>query len=147
MQYEKTIKKILAKLSQNIPIAEVGDILETQKTIFPEASMPREDKNIIIDGMEVTMPLACSRLWKSMLLREESNLCQIYKEFDRGDILRIKKVLKVEVIVENLSIEKEFRRDFKIDKLEIAKKNFILVRRRSLELSRVLEQIEDTKLN
>jgi hypothetical protein len=146
MQYEKTIKKILTKLSQNVPIAEIGDILETQKTIFPEASIPREDKNIIIDGMEVTMPLACSRLWKSMLLKEESNLCQIYKEFDRGDILRIKKVLKAEVIVENLSIEEEFRRDFKIDKLEIAKKNFILVRRRSLELSRVLEQIEDTKL-
>lgn len=146
MQYEKTIKKILTKLSQNVPIAEIGDILETQKTIFPEASIPREDKNIIIDGMEVTMPLACSRLWKSMLLKEESNLCQIYKEFDRGDILRIKKVLKAEVVVENLSIEEEFRRDFKIDKLEIAKKNFILVRRRSLELSRVLEQIEDTKL-
>jgi len=123
MQYEKTIKKILTKLSQNIPIAEIGDILETQKTIFPEASIPREDKNIIIDGMEVTMPLACSRLWKNMLLKEESNLCQIYKEFDRGDILRIKKVLKAEVIVENLSIEEEFRRDFKIDKLEIAKKN------------------------
>ena len=147
MQYEKTIKKILIKLSQNVPIAEVGDILETQKTIFPKASIPREDKNIIIDGMEVTMPLACSRLWKNMLLKEESSLCQIYKEFDRGDILRIKKVLKAEVVVENLSIEKEFRRDFKIDKLEIAKKNFILVRRRSLELSRVLEQIEDTKLN
>lgn len=146
MQYEKTIKKILTKLSQSVPIAEIGDILETQKTIFPEASIPREDKNIIIDGMEVTMPLACSRLWKSMLLKEESNLCQIYKEFDRGDILRIKKVLKAEVVVENLSIEEEFRRDFKIDKLEIAKKNFILVRRKSLELSRALEQIEDTKL-
>lgn len=143
MQYEKTIRKILIKLSKNIPIAEEGDILETQKTIFPDANTPREEKNVIIDSTEVTMPLACSKLWKNMFLKEESLLCQAYKEFDRGDILRIKRVENTKVIVENLSIEKEFRREFPIDKIEIAKKNFNLIRRKSLELSRVLEKIED----
>jgi len=143
MQYEKTIRKILNKLSSDLSFAEEGDILETQKTIFPEGNIPREDKNIIIDGMEVTMPLACSKLWKNMFLKEKSNLCQVYKEFDRGDILRIKKVEKTKVIVENLSIDEEFRKDFRIDKIEIIKKNFLLVRRRSLELSRVLERIDN----
>ena len=78
-----------------------------------------------------------------MLLKERSSLCQVYKEFDRGDILRIKRIEKAKVIVENLSIEEEFRKEFKIDKIEIAKKNFILIRRKSLELSRVLERIEE----
>lgn len=143
MQYEKTIRKILNKISRDIPIAEEGDILETQKTIFPDGSIPREDKNIIVDGMEMTMPLACSKLWKNMLLKEKSSLCQVYKEFDRGDILRIKRIEKAKVVVENLSIEEEFRKEFKIDKIEIAKKNFLLIRRKSLELSRILERIEE----
>ena len=34
MQYEKTINKILQKLSKELPIAEEGDLLETQKTCF-----------------------------------------------------------------------------------------------------------------
>ena len=49
MQYEKTINKILQKLSKELPIAEEGDLLETQKTLYPLGSIPREEKNIIIN--------------------------------------------------------------------------------------------------
>ena len=141
MQYEKTINRILNRLSKEIPIAEVGDILETQKTIFPNANLLREEKNIIINSVEVTAPLACSKEWKNLMLKEKALLCQIYRDFDRGDILKVKKVEKNYVIVENISIEEEFRRDFKIDKIEIAKKNFNLIRRKSIELIRSLEKI------
>ena len=34
MQYEKTINQILQRLSKEIPIAEEGDILETNKIKF-----------------------------------------------------------------------------------------------------------------
>ena len=50
MQYEKTINKILQKLSKELPIAEEGDLLETQKTLYPSGSLPREEKNIIINS-------------------------------------------------------------------------------------------------
>ena len=53
MQYEKTINKILQKLSKELPIAEEGDLLETQKTLYPSGSLPREEKNIIINSTEV----------------------------------------------------------------------------------------------
>ena len=76
-----------------------------------------------------------------MILKERASLCQIYREFDRGDILKVKRVEPSRVIVENLSIEKEFRKEFPIDKIEIAKKNFNLVRRKSIELTRTLEKI------
>ena len=142
MEYEKTINKILERLSKEVPIAEVGDILETQKTFYPEANIPREEKNIIIDSMEVTPPLACSKEWKHLMLKEKASLWQIYKDYDRGDILEIKEVGKNYVIVENLSIDDEFKKQFKIDKIEIAKKNFSLVRRKSIEIYRTLNKLE-----
>ena len=144
MQYEKTINKILQRLSKELPIAEVGDLLETQKTLYPLGSLPREDKNIIIDSMEVTPPLACSQEWKKLLLKEKDPLCQIYKDMTRGDILRVKRIDKCGLIVENLSIDDEFRKEFKIDKMEIAKKNFSLIRRKSIEIARTLEKIGES---
>jgi hypothetical protein len=144
MQYEKTINKILQRLSKELPIAEVGDLLETQKTLYPLGSLPREDKNIIIDSMEVTPPLACSQEWKKLLLKEKAPLCQIYKDMTRGDILRVKRIDKCGLIVENLSIDDEFRKEFKIDKMEIAKKNFSLIRRKSIEIARTLEKIGES---
>ena len=141
MEYQNTIRKILQRISKEIPLAEEGDILETQKTLYPDASIPREYKNIIINSEEITPPLACSKEWKKMILKERASLCQIYREFDRGDILKVKRVEPSRVIVENLSIEKESRKEFPIDKIEIAKKNFNLVRRKSIELTRTLEKI------
>ena len=146
MQYEKTINKILQRLSQEIPIAEIGDLLETQKTIYPLGSTPREDKNIIINSIEITPPLACSKEWKKLLEKEKAPLCQIYKDFSRGDILRVKSISGCNLIVENLSIDNEFRKEFKIDKVEIAKKNFLLIRRKSIELVRILENICDEQI-
>lgn len=147
MLYENTINKILTRLSKETPIAEVGDLLETKKTIYPDAKTKREDKNIIVDSKEMTVPLACSKEWKKTLVKEEAPLREIYLEFERGDILLVKEILNNKVIVENLSIEEEFRKRFAIDKIEIAKKNFTLIRRKSIELLRSLETInEKTKL-
>lgn len=142
MVYENTINKILNRLSKEIPIAEVGDILETQKTIYPRSNISRLDKNIIVDSMEITAPLACSSGWKQLLIKEHSSLCQIFKEFDRGDILKVKAINGGKVTVENLSIEEEFRKDFVIDKIDIIKKNFNLIKRKSIGLLKTLEKIE-----
>lgn len=143
MQYEKTINKILSRLSNEMLIIEIGDILETQKTIFPKYSQKREEKNIIIESTEVTPPLACSKEWKKLMLREKAILCQIYKDFERGDILKVKNINGSKIVVENLSIDKEFRKEFEIDRTEIFKKNFSLVKRRSVDLVRKLEKLDD----
>lgn len=142
MQYEKTINKILSRLSNDILIIEAGDILETQKTIFPKYSQKREEKNIIIESTEVTPPLACSKEWKKLMLKEKAILCQIYKDFERGDILKVKGIKGSKILVENLSIDKEFRREFEIDRTEIYKKNFNVIKRKSIELIKSLEKLE-----
>lgn len=141
MQYEKTINKILQRLTKEIPFAEVGDILETQKTIFPNPSLPREEKDIIINSKEITPPLACSKSWKTLMIKDKADLCQIYKDFDRGDLLKVIDVKPGKVIVENISIDEEFRKQFEVDKIEIAKKNLTLIKRRSIELSRSLKKL------
>lgn len=143
MQYEKTINKILSRLSNDILVIEEGDILETQKTIFPKYSQKREEKNIIIDSTEVTPPLACSKEWKKLMLKEKAMLCQIYKDFERGDILKVRRLEGSKIIVENLSIDEEFRKEFEIDRTEIFKKNFNLIKRRSIDLVKSLEKLED----
>ena len=143
MQYEKTINKILSRLSNDILVIEEGDILETQKTIFPKYSQKREEKNIIIDSTEVTPPLACSKEWKKLMLKEKAMLCQIYKDFERGDILKVRRLEGSKIIVENLSIDEEFRTEFEIDRTEIFKKNFNLIKRRSIDLVKSLEKLED----
>jgi len=142
MEYEKTINKILQRLEKEIPITEIGDLLETQKTIYPPTSIPREDKNIIINSVEVTPPLACSKEWKKMLVKEKAPLCQIFKDLSRGDILKIKRVENGFLIVENLSLDDEFKKEFKLCRTEVIKKNFSVIKRRSVGMSRILEKIE-----
>lgn len=141
MQYEKTLNKIMQRLSKEVPIVEIGDIFETEETLFPEASVPREEKNIIINSTEMTPPLACNKEWKIFMLKDESVLCEIYREFDRGDILKVKRIESNKVFVENLSIEEEFRKEFSIDKVDIIKKKFNLVKRKSIGLLKSLEKL------
>ena len=141
MEYEKTLRKILKRLSKEIPIVEDGDLLESFKTIFPEASIKREDKNIIVEGIEMTAPLACNKEWKAMMLKDKSIICEIFRDFERGDILKVKRLDKNDVFVENISIEEEFRKEFCIDKTDIIKKNFNVIRRKSIDLLKSLEKL------
>ena len=84
--------------------------------------------------------------WQSLVPYKKVNgqwqRCPVYKK-ENGTWVRIDQqlVTKTKVIVENLSIEKEFRKEFEIDKIEIAKNNFNLVRRRSIELLKTLNKI------
>ena len=77
------------------------------------------------------------------MLKEKAMLCQIYKDFEWGDILKVKNINGSKIIVENLSIDKEFRKEFEIDRTEIFKKNFSLIKRKSIELVKSLEKLDD----
>lgn len=142
MKNRNTINEILARLSKEIPIATSNDIVETTRTKYPSYEIPKRDKNIIIEGVEMTLPLCTSQETKCMLLRDKSPLLEIYKDLDRGDILLIKETSDNDLTVENLSIKEEYRRPFKIEKLDIVKGNFNVIRRRSIDLVKTLEKLE-----
>ena len=141
MDNRNTISKILNRLENQMPIVEEGDIIETVKTLFPSYKVPKEEKNIIIEGMEMTVPCASSKETKSMLEKDKSLLLNIYKDLDRGDILTVKEVKPNKVIVENLSIKEEYRKNFEIEKLDIIKGNFNVIKRKSIDLIKTLNRL------
>lgn len=141
MDNRNTIGKILNRLENQMPLVEEGDIIETIKTFFPSFNIPKHDKNIIIEGVEMTMPFASSMETKMMLTRDKSLLLSIYKDTNRGDILSVKEVKPNKIVVENLSIKEEYRKDFEIEKLDIIKGNFNVVKRKSIDLIKTLNKL------
>lgn len=137
-----TIKNILERLSKDVPIATENDIAEVIRTQYPSCDVPRKEKNIVLEGVEMTVPLCTSQETKKMLIRDKSPLLEIYKDLDRGDILVIKEAGDNDLLVTNLSIKEEYRKPFKIEKLDIVKGNYNIIRRRSIDLIKTLERLE-----
>lgn len=141
MDSRNSISKILNRLENKMPLVEEGDIIETIKTIYPSSKIAKEERNIILEGVEMTMPLASSRESKMFLKREDSKLLNVFKDLDRGDILIVKEIHPNKIIVENCSLREEFRKDFEIEKLDIIKGNFNVVKRRSIDLIKTLNKL------
>lgn len=141
MDSRNTICKILNNLENQIAIVEAGDIIETVKTTYPSFEIPKEDKIIVLDGIKMTPPLASSKEAKMMLIKDKSPLLCIYKDLGRGDILSVKKVLNNKIIVENLSVKEDYRKDFEIEKLDIIKGNFNVIKRKSIDLIKTLNRL------
>lgn len=136
MKYEKTINDILKKINSEIEIVSPGDMLETCKTQFI-----LKKNNYVIDGITMTIPSACSQQWKKILIKEKSPLLKAYKDITRGDVLVVEKIEKNKVYVKNISLKDEYSNPFVIDKLQILKKEFNVIKRRSLELSRTIDKL------
>ena len=136
MKYERTINDILKKLNSEIEIVSPGDMLETCKTQFI-----LKKNNYVIDGITMTIPSACSKQWKKILIKEKSPLLKAYKDITRGDVLVVEKIEKNKVYVKNISLKDEYSNPFVIDKLQILKKEFNVIKRRSLELSRTIDKL------
>lgn len=141
MRSKNTICEILNRLEKQLPIIEEGDIIETLRTEYPKPDEKRERKNIILEGVEMTPPFATSRESKEMLKKDKSKLVQIYKDLERGDILLVKTVKDNKIIVENLSIKEEFRKNFEIEKLDVIKGRFNVIKRKSIDLIKTLEKL------
>lgn len=141
MDNRNTICKILNKLENQVAIIEEGDIIETIKTTYPKFEISKKEKNIVLEGVEMTPPSACSSETKLMLIKDKSPLLNIYKDLDRGDILSVKKVLNNKIIVENLSIKENYRKDFEIEKLDVIKGNFNVIKRKSIDLIKTLNRL------
>lgn len=141
MDSRNSISKILNRLENEMPLVEEGDIIETIKTIYPSLNSSKEKRNIILEGVEMTMPLASSRETKILLKKENSKLLKVFKDMDRGDILIVKEINPNKIVVENCSLKEEYKKDFEIEKLDIIKGNFNVVKRRSIDLIKTLNKL------
>lgn len=141
MDKRNTIGRILNELEKQVPLVEEGDIVETMKTIYPSYKLSPNERNIELNGVVITPPLASSKENKLMLLKEKSLLLETFKDTERGDILLVKKIKPNKITVENLSIKEEYRKDFEIEKLDFIKGNFNIIKRKSIDLVKTLNRL------
>lgn len=139
MEYKNTINNILKRLEKDFEIVNESDIAETFESFFLTKEI---SNNILIEGKEVTIPLASSKETKKILVEENSPILKVYKDLNRGDILLIKKIEGNKILVENLSIKEEYRKDFYIDKIDVLTKKFNVVKRKTVDLINTLNNIQ-----
>lgn len=138
MEYKNTINNILKRLEKDFEIVRKDDIAETFETLFLTKDFSNK---ILVEDREISIPLAASKETKKMLLDEKSPILKIYKDFERGDILLVKEAEDNKLLVENLSIKEEYRKDFYIEKVDILTKKFNVVKRKTINLINVLESL------
>ena len=129
-----TLKKLLKEMSENIPIIKEGDIIETIKTLYPSSNISKKEKNIIIEGIEMTRPLVTSKRTKKVFIKEKSPLLEMFNELTRGDLLKVEKIIDNKIFCENISIKENFKNNIidtklVINKLDILRGDYKLVQR------------------
>ena len=136
MEYHKTINEILKLLDTQIEIVKVGDLLETYKTQFII-----KKNNYVIKGIKMTVPTASSKQYKNFLIKEKSPLLEVFKDLNRGDVLVVQKIEKNKIYVKNTSLKDEYSNQFIIDKYQILKKEFKVIKRKSSELNKTINML------
>ena len=136
MEYHKTINEILKLLDTQIEIVKVGDLLETYKTQFII-----KKNNYVIKGIKMTVPTASSKQYKNFLIKEKSPLLEVFKDLGRGDVLVVQKIEKNKIYVKNTSLKDEYSNQLIIDKYQILKKEFRVIKRKSSELNKTINML------
>jgi len=108
-----TITTLLEELKQKFPKFEKNQIFETLKSIYPDSTISKENKNITLDKNTFTKPLALNRKDKSFLLKRENKMISFFKNLSKGDFL---KVIEVEendsAKCINLSLQENIREQY-----------------------------------
>lgn len=139
-----TLKNLLKEMSDNIPLIKEGDIIETIKTLYPSYNISKKEKNIIIEGIEMTRPLATSKRTKKVFIKEKSPLLEMFNELTRGDLLKVIKIIDNKIFCENISIKENITNNkldnkITINKLDILRGDYKLVQRGKNKITNLLK--------
>ena len=89
----------------------------------------------------MTVPTASSKQYKNFLVKEKSPLLEVFKDLSRGDVLVVQKIEKNKIYVKNTSLKDEYSNPFVIDKYQILKKEFRVIKRKSSELNKTINML------
>ena len=89
----------------------------------------------------MTVPTASSKQYKNFLVKEKSPLLEVFKDLGRGDVLVVQKIEKNKIYVKNTSLKDEYSNPFIIDKYQILKKEFKVIKRKSSELNKTINML------
>lgn len=87
-----TIATLLEELKQKFPKFEKDQIFETLKSIYPDSTISKENKNITLGKKVFTKPLALNKKSKSFLLKQENEMISFFKNLSKGDFLKVIKI-------------------------------------------------------
>ena len=114
-----TIRSLLEELKEHFPKFENDQIFETLKSIYPDSKIPKEKKNIKLENVTFTKPLALSRKDKSSLIKEESKMVGFFKNLSRGDFLRVVGVEESSAKCINVSLNEDVAKKYYKDEVVI----------------------------
>lgn len=139
-----TLRLLLDELGEGMPSFEEGQIYETMKSIYPNANeMKREKRNILIEGVVMTKPLAVSKKSKELFIKEKSPLVAFFKDTTRGDFLKVVKVEGNNAYCKNISLNEKMRDKYYKDELvKITKEDLfnVVVKQFKRNVNKYLEE-------
>ena len=110
-----TLGALLEELKEQTPKFEVGQFFEVQKSIYPSASIDKSNKNVLIEGQVLTLPMACSQKAKRQFKKDKSPFFNFSKDNTRGDFLEIIETDGHNALCVNRSINKEIQKKYYIN--------------------------------
>jgi len=110
-----TLGSLLEELKAQPPKLEKGQFFEVLKSIYPSDKVFAENKNIIIEGQKLTIPLAMSQKAKRQFKKDNSPFFSFSKDNTRGDFLEIVETDGKTAKCINKSINEEIQAKFYIN--------------------------------
>jgi hypothetical protein len=110
MSKKYTLYELLEEIKA--PKFEKGQFFEVLKSIYPNASINEEIKNIVINGNRITKPLACSSKAKKEFKKDKVVFGDFFKESTRGDFLEIIDTDGNKAICINRSLKEEVMKKY-----------------------------------
>ena len=107
-----TINTLLEELKEKFPRFEKNQIFEIQKSIYPDSKIPKNKRNISVDGKTFTKPLAASKHDKNLLTKEDSKLANFFKNTTRGDFVQVIETDGKIATCKNLSLKEDIRKKY-----------------------------------
>ncbi len=108
-----TLRLLLEEMGEGMPSFETGQVFEVLKSIYPNTSeMKRDNRNILVEGVMMTKPLAVSKKAKDLFRKEKSPLFNFFKESLRGDFLKVIRVEEGCAYCENISLKEDIRNKY-----------------------------------
>lgn len=111
MSKKYTLNQLLDEIRSQTPKFEVGQHFEVLKSIYPDVSIGEEIKNISIDDMKATKPLACSSKAKKEFKKDNTLFWEFFKDNTRGDFLEIVETDGYSAVCVNKSIKEQILED------------------------------------
>jgi len=103
-----TLESLLEEAKKEICEIEEGQVYETMNSIYPDDTISSFDKNVVINDVKMTLPLASSSRAKREFKKNGSSLKTLFKEGIKGDYLLVEKVEGENIICKNMSISEDY---------------------------------------